>query len=105
MVDGSPRLALCQVFRTLGVAFGWNGELNIVDVKRIVDMDRYCKIDVEARRPDDAYAGPQSLAVESNVARTTTSPAEAERYLDPARFLTLGRWGTAMARPASAVAR
>jgi hypothetical protein len=148
----------------LTVAFGWNGELNIVDVKCIVDMDRYCKINVDACRPDDVYADPQSLPIEGNVAflrtcvrefpvlnfahrdtgriyarfehgrvvwkdsvavdslvdpvtltalravapdlfaRTMTAPIEAQRYLNPERFLTLGRWGTAMARGTSAVA-
>jgi hypothetical protein len=51
----------------LSVAFGWNGELNIVDVTRLVDMDRYTKINVDARRPEDLYANPQSLMVERNV--------------------------------------
>jgi hypothetical protein len=30
-------------------------------------MDRYCKINVGARRPEDVYADPQSLIVESNL--------------------------------------
>jgi hypothetical protein len=144
--------------RPLTVAFGWNGEFNILDVKCIVDMDRYCKINVEARRPEDVYADPQSVAVESNVrflstcirqfpiltfahrdtacvyarfergrlawkdeagvdaiedrvtlaalrvvapelfARTNRLPRESARCLDPARFLTLGRWAAAVPR-------
>jgi hypothetical protein len=51
----------------LTVAFGWNRELNVLDVKCMVDMDRYCKINLDARGPDDVYAGSRSLAVEENV--------------------------------------
>ena len=143
------------------VAFGSHAEFNIVDVKPLVDMDRYCKINVDARRPEDLYPDARSLAVENNVAflrtcirafpvlnlahrdtgriyarfergrlawkdwavtdaiedsatlaalgavapellvHTTTSPLETARYLDPARSVTLGRWGWAMTRAAS----
>ena len=149
----------------LTVAFGSHAEFNIVDVKRLVDMDRYCKTNVDARRPEDLYPDARSLAVENNVAflrtcvrefpvlnlahrdtgriyarfergrlawkdqaameaiedpvalaaldaaasellvRATTSPMESARYLDPASFVTLGRWGGAMTRAASDVAR
>jgi hypothetical protein len=50
------------------VAFGSHAEFNIVDVKPLVDMDRYCKINVDARRPEDLYPDARSMAVESNVA-------------------------------------
>ena len=51
----------------LTVAFGSHGEFNVLDVKRLVDMDRYCKINVDARRPEDLYPDARSLAVENNV--------------------------------------
>jgi len=147
----------------LTVAFGWNRELNIVDVKCMVDMDRYCRINLSARGPDELYADPESRIVEKNVAflRTcvrqlpvlnfahrdtgriyaryecgrlawndaaaidaidepvtlkalraaapelftravTAGHADPERYLDAARFLTLGRWGMAMPQHPSA---
>ncbi len=36
-------------------------------MKRLVDMDRYCKINVDARRPEDVYPDARSLAVDNNV--------------------------------------
>jgi len=50
------------------IAFGWNGELNILDVKCMLDIDRYRKIDVDATRPEDVYADPQAMAAENNTA-------------------------------------
>ena len=46
------------------VAFGWNGEMNILSVKSMLDVDRYRKIDVAATRPEDVYSGPQATAPE-----------------------------------------
>lgn len=37
------------------VAFGWNGILNILDVSKMLDIDRYKQIDVDARGPDEVY--------------------------------------------------
>jgi hypothetical protein len=51
------------------IAFGWNGEVNILDVKCMIDIDRYRKIDVDATRPEDVYGGdPQAMAAERNTA-------------------------------------
>jgi len=50
------------------IAFGWNGELNILDVKCMLDIDRYRKIDVAATRPEDVYADPQAMAAANNTA-------------------------------------
>jgi hypothetical protein len=52
--------------RPLTIAFGWNGEMTIVDIKRILDIDRFRKINIRAQRPEDVYAG-QDLAPERNV--------------------------------------
>jgi len=49
------------------VAFGWNGEMNILDVKRMLDVDRYRKIDVNATSPEKVYPDPQTMAAENNV--------------------------------------
>ena len=38
------------------VAFGWNGAMNILDVKCLIDVDRYRKIDIDARTPGAVYA-------------------------------------------------
>ncbi|MBX9810944.1 MAG: hypothetical protein K2Y16_04940 [Burkholderiales bacterium] len=49
------------------VAFGWNGELNILDVKCMLDVDRYRKINVDATSPEQVYPDRQTLAAENNV--------------------------------------
>ena len=37
------------------VAFGCNGELNILDVTGILNIERYKRININARRPEDVY--------------------------------------------------
>jgi len=44
------------------VAFGWNGEMNVLDVKGLLDVDRYRKINVNARSADEVYPGVQEMA-------------------------------------------
>ncbi|HEX4554268.1 MAG TPA: hypothetical protein VH249_09805 [Xanthobacteraceae bacterium] len=52
--------------RPLTVAFGWNGEMTILDVKRLLDVDRFRKIDIHAQKPEDLYVE-RELAPERNV--------------------------------------
>jgi hypothetical protein len=47
------------------VAFGTRSELNILDIKAFIDIDRFKKIDISARRPEDVYV-PDLLAPEKN---------------------------------------
>jgi hypothetical protein len=47
------------------VAFGTEREMNILDVGRILDVDRFKKINVYACRPEEVYA-PDQLASEKN---------------------------------------
>jgi len=49
------------------VAFGWNGELNVLDVGRLLDVDRYCKINVDATDPESVYPGKDAMAPQHNV--------------------------------------
>lgn len=49
------------------VAFGWNGEMYILDVKCMLDVDRYRKINVDAASPDQVYPDRQAMAAENNV--------------------------------------
>ena len=56
VAEGSP----------LTIAFGWNGEMTIVDIKRMLDIDRFRKINIRAQAPDAVYAG-LDLAPERNV--------------------------------------
>ncbi len=37
------------------IAFGWNGEMNVLDVKGLLDVERYRKINVEAHSADEVY--------------------------------------------------
>ena len=57
-------VALGQQPRT--VAFGWNGELNVLDVKCLLDIDRYRKINVDAHDAQSVYASAQDMAPERN---------------------------------------
>ncbi|HLH89389.1 MAG TPA: hypothetical protein VKX28_13130 [Xanthobacteraceae bacterium] len=51
--------------RPLTIAFGWNTEMTIVDIKRMLDIDRFRKINIRAQDPDAVYAG-LDLAPERN---------------------------------------
>jgi hypothetical protein len=48
------------------VAFGWNGEMNILDVKGILDIERYRKIDVDADAPEKVYRDRETMAAAAN---------------------------------------
>jgi hypothetical protein len=52
--------------RPLTVAFGWNGEMTILDLKRMLDIDRFRKINIRAQKPEDVYVD-KELAPERNV--------------------------------------
>jgi hypothetical protein len=52
--------------RPLTVAFGWNGEMTILDLKRMLDIERFRKINIRAQSPDGLYAE-KELAPERNV--------------------------------------
>jgi hypothetical protein len=47
------------------VAFGWNGEMTILDVKSVLDIDRFRKININAQSPAGVYAG-NNMAPECN---------------------------------------
>ena len=44
------------------VAFGWNGEMNVLDVKCLLDVERYRKINVAAKSPADVYPDAGAMA-------------------------------------------
>ena len=37
------------------IAFGWNGEMNVLDLVGMLDIERFRKIDINAKRPEDVY--------------------------------------------------
>jgi hypothetical protein len=48
-------------------AFGDNETFNVLDVKAILDIDRYARIDVDAAAPEYLYPDPALLAPEKNL--------------------------------------
>ena len=50
----------------LTVAFGWGGEMNVLDVKCMLDVCRYRKINVNARSPAEVYPDRAEMAAEKN---------------------------------------
>lgn len=48
------------------VAFGWNGEMTILDIKRMIDIERFRKINIRAQTPKQVYAG-LDLAPANNI--------------------------------------
>ena len=48
-------------------AFGSDGEMNILDVKCLIDVERYKKINIDAKDPGAVYPDGAAMAPESNV--------------------------------------
>ena len=48
------------------IAFGWTGELNVLDVGALLAMQGFRKVNVDARNPGELYADPEALAPQSN---------------------------------------
>lgn len=46
------------------VAFGWNDELNVLDVKRMIDVARYRKLSIQATSPEALYSDRSEIAPE-----------------------------------------
>jgi hypothetical protein len=49
------------------VAFGRGGELNVLDVKCLLDVERYRKIEIGATAPADVYPAGEAMRPEANV--------------------------------------
>ncbi|HKU88054.1 MAG TPA: hypothetical protein VJV77_17090 [Casimicrobiaceae bacterium] len=58
--------SVAQGERPRTVAFGWNGTLNVLDVGRLLDVERYRRVNVDAMSPDALYPDPQALAPSRN---------------------------------------
>jgi hypothetical protein len=63
-LDNSVRLPA----RPRTVAFGWNDTINILDVGRLLDVERFRRVDVDAREPAALYPDRALLAPERNAA-------------------------------------
>jgi hypothetical protein len=51
----------------LTVAFGWGGEMNVLDVPCMLDVSRHQKINIEARSADETYPDATTMSAERNV--------------------------------------
>jgi hypothetical protein len=49
------------------VAFGWNDSITIFDVKRMLDVERYRRVDINARSPEALFRESADLAPEKNL--------------------------------------
>ena len=47
-------------------AFGWSGEMNILDVRRMLDLERYRRININAKCPEEVFPDRTAMAVENN---------------------------------------
>ena len=56
-------------------AFGWNDALVVLDVSILMDIERFRKVDVEARAPEALYADDAALAPERNTSFLATCVA------------------------------
>jgi hypothetical protein len=63
-LDNSVRLPA----RPRTAAFGWNDTINILDVGGLLDVERFRRVDVDAREPAALYADRALLAPERNTA-------------------------------------
>ncbi|MEO8564776.1 MAG: hypothetical protein ABI541_00210 [Betaproteobacteria bacterium] len=50
------------------IAFGWNDTLNVLDVKRLLDVERYRRVDINATAPEFLYSDASLLVPERNTA-------------------------------------
>jgi hypothetical protein len=48
------------------IAFGWNGELNVLDVGALLTMQGFRKVNVDARNPGELYDDRDALAPQNN---------------------------------------
>jgi hypothetical protein len=50
------------------VAFGWNGDMTLLDIGRFLDVDRFKRIHIDAKTPAEVYPGADGMAPENNTA-------------------------------------
>ena len=48
------------------VAFGWNDALNVLDIGRLLDVERFRRVDIDASGPESLYRDSALLAPEGN---------------------------------------
>ncbi len=58
--------SVAQGERPRTIAFGTNDVLNVLDVRRMIDVERFRRVDVDARSPELLFRDPKLLAPEQN---------------------------------------
>jgi hypothetical protein len=58
--------SVAEGHRPRTVAFGLNGQMNILDLACLLDVDRYRNINIDAQMPEAIYASPLSRSVAKN---------------------------------------
>lgn len=80
------------------VAFGWNKSMVVFDVPKLLDIDRYRKIDVHATKPEEIYLAEQMSADENTeFLNQCAKLIETMRFADPVSghvfgVLESGQW-------------
>ncbi len=67
------------------VAFGWNGELNILDIKCLLDVDRFRKVNIDATNPGEVHGDSEAMKPERNTEflRLCAETIPVINFLDP----------------------
>lgn len=47
-------------------AFGWNRTMTVLDIKSMINIDRYRKVNIDARSPDEIF-DPKDMALQDNI--------------------------------------
>jgi hypothetical protein len=58
--------SVAQGERPRTVAFGGNDAIHVLDLKSMLDVERFCRVDVDAKSPAALYPEPAALAAEHN---------------------------------------
>ncbi len=58
--------SVAQGERPRTIAFGTNDVLNVLDVRRMIDIERFRRVDVDARSPELLFRDPRPLAADHN---------------------------------------
>lgn len=67
------------------VAFGWNGEINILDLDCMRRLSSYRRINVEATQPEDVYL--EASGVENDLLETFIENIARVNFFDPASLM------------------
>ncbi|MGB5558346.1 MAG: hypothetical protein WBN04_10080 [Paracoccaceae bacterium] len=70
-------------------AFGWNGQLNVLDIDCMRSLNRYQRINIDARRPEDVFEKP--TGPEQDFLAECIQKIPDVNFVDPGSLKVLGR--------------